>query len=520
MPRYLDDLWYDVNLKVLHQNSDLLNTWTRLFQTWQYHLTIDNARLSNIVFVPFLIIPKWVGSLLSAILWGIACAWSARLVGVNPLKSPTLSIGMFMWAFFMPWYDGMGIENYQFNYIFATFLSILFLLLYLHNKTNASGWKGVGLFLTGFLIGIWHEGFTAPILASLIWLFFRHKQWHNKRKICLAAGLALGMVWFLSWPVSWSRIGMVYGESEKFGVGRILFILFQHLNFLIMCGVLLICLCRNKWRKELSDTILIALLINVACSLAIHYLTTRTSRTGWWGEFCSVLVIMRLIYLLFPKFNKKYNRRTIWICIPLILLTYIHQIAVDCKAIHIGKIFNNAIETHLRSGQNEVFTKIDDEYTSPLICMYAPDFTSLISPVGLYFINLRFHSNDDGYFIAIPYELEYITEKSGTEIPPVDKEADTEIRIYKDRLFMPAAEESQYEFKADIDYGYTIKHNVRIIAYPFTSKADGKRYAFIYPWRQVVQMRIGNIKAITPHKLALPHPQNHAYHRCREAIQC
>ena len=53
------------------------------------------------------------------------------------------------------------------------------------------------------------------------------------------------------------------------------------------------------------------------------------------------------------------------------------------------------------------------------------------------------------------------------------------------------------EVIADIGFDHRVKHGSRIFCTPFTSMADGRRYVYLYPWRCVPDIWLGEIKSIT-----------------------
>ncbi len=59
----------------------------------------------------------------------------------------------------------------------------------------------------------------------------------------------------------------------------------------------------------------------------------------------------------------------------------------------------------------------------------------------------------------------------------------------------PGVTESD-EFTATIDYGRFSKNGVRVFYIPFTSQADGRPYLYLYPWRAIIEYRIGKPRAI------------------------
>jgi len=513
MPWYLDDLWYAVHLKDWREGVPGASLWEGMVTTWCEHIDTDNVRLANMVFVPFLALPKWVGSGLAALLWGVCMVWSFSIAGVDARRSPLVVVALFLWAMLLPWYDGMGVECFQFNYIYSTFLSLLCLRIFMKSPAERVGDRSPAdaaglnllLLLTGFVCGIWHEGFTAPLICITGFLLAFYPQWRTPRRLWLFAGLCLGMVWFLAWPTSWHRLDNVWGEDYKFGPGRVVFIALQHLCVMALCIVMVVVLAvRRRGRghiiKNCFDPLNIALMLGILCSCLIHALTTRTPRTGWWGEVLAVIVILRLL----GSFDVPKCGRSVWrygrmaALTVLSLLTFIHQGLVAYWAVRVGREFDRVVETHIKTGEKVVFADIVDEHRSPLICMYAPDFTTLLAPVNLQFINQYYHPAGEQTFIPVPRELRCVSALTSQRVPAVEGCADLGIRQSGGRMFMPTDSVEVYEFPATIDFGYTTKHNVRMVAYPFVSEGDGKRYACLYPWRRVVEMRLGAIQAVSP----------------------
>lgn len=502
MPRYLDDYWYGIHIKKWLDGIDGASLWGAITQTWEEHLLYDNVRLANIVLVPFMVLPKCVGSGIAVVLWVSACIIGIKIIGLDPLKTSLVSVGLMLWAFLMPWYDGMGVEVYEFNYLWPTFFAVVYLRLFL--KTGSQGSREISaskawaLFFVGLFTGLWHEGFTAPLIVMCLWLLARNDDMRCKRQFLLLAGLSVGMIWFLAWPTSWHRLTSVYSETEKFGAGRILFILMQHLAFGIMCLVIIVCLMRKRWRKALGNPLFTALLIGAVSSLLVHFATTRTPRTGWWAEFCSVLCTMFLLGRISPRMQGAYSIKNAVVCIVCVTLTFAHQGLVDYWAVRIGRVYLYALQRHLNTGEKSVFTEIKDEHSSSLFCLFSPDYTTLLAPDNISFISRYYHDSDTVKFIPVPEDLRKVTAATGESIPPIIGKEDLRMRKLNGRLFMETDTTDFYEFRATVDFGFTRVHNARMIVYPFKSEADGKTYAFVYPWRKVVHMRIGEIKAISP----------------------
>lgn len=110
----------------------------------------------------------------------------------------------------------------------------------------------------------------------------------------------------------------------------------------------------------------------------------------------------------------------------------------------------------------------------------------------------RYYRDDDVEFTVIPKELEYVTINSGSELG-----GNSGVREFKSRLFVTlgciTSEDAMQsgEINAGIDFGFSTKNNVRVFYYPFISKADGKSYAYLYPWRTIIEMRLGDVRSIS-----------------------
>ena len=239
---------------------------------------------------------------------------------------------------------------------------------------------------------------------------------------------------------------------------------------------------------------MVLLLLNIAASFTIHFFTLRSPRSGFWAENCAVLTVVYLLARLFPAFARAYNPRRLVFLVPLILVVLAHWLLVDVYSVRIRRSFDSAVQEWKQSSRPYVFAEVLDEHSSPLICMMSPDFTTLLAPVSLSFADFYLNTGDGRQFVPVPCELRDFTPAEAAAIP-----SDTlDIRLYKDRLVMPTTRTRRGEFLADVDFGYTVRHNVRIIYYPFVSEADSMTYAFVYPWRSVIDMRLGEIRSVTP----------------------
>lgn len=489
MPLYMDDFWFMMNLKPWLEGVPGVSAWDAVVETWSDRLASDNSRLANIFFVPFLLLPKWVGAAVAAIMFGVVVVWSLRICGVDVSRSPLTAIALFLWSFCLPWYDTMGAMNYQFNYFYALFFATLALKIFLSGG-HANRWL---LLIAGFLVGAWHEGFSAPLIGSFVILLIFYPAYRTTGNKFLLAGLFAGMIWLVSWPCAWNRTANVLAENN-YGFSHFLYIAALHPAVFLAALCSLIALSRHRWRSIFKEPVMVLLLLNIAASFTIHFFTLRSPRSGFWAENCAVLTVVHLLARLFPAFARAYNPRRLVFLVPLILVVLAHWLLVDVYSVRIRRSFDSAVQEWKQSSRPYVFAEVLDEHSSPLICMMSPDFTTLLAPVSLSFADFYLNTGDGRQFVPVPRELRDFTPAETEAIP-----SDTlDIRLYKDRLVMPTTRTRRGEFLADVDFGYTVRHNVRMIYYPFVSEADSMTYAFVYPWRSVIDMRLGEIKSVTP----------------------
>lgn len=140
MPKYTDDYWYMMHLRPWFESQDIIYPedggnilrggipFREIWATWSEHYGNDNIRFGNLLAPILLIFPKWIGSGFTLVCLGIAVIGGFVLADINWRKSPFVPIGLCMWMFLLPWYDGMGSLVFQLNYAFTPAVIIVFLI--------------------------------------------------------------------------------------------------------------------------------------------------------------------------------------------------------------------------------------------------------------------------------------------------------------------------------------------------------------------------------------------------------
>lgn len=481
MPLYADDLWYSVYLK-----SD--RSLDAIIHTWKDHYLTDNARLSNILLVPLLLLPKWVSSLLTVAAWGWVLYAGAKMAG---LRSDSVS-GWTLWialtCFILPWYDSMGALCYQFNYILPSALSLICISLFCNGKRH----RPLTCLLCGLICGAWHEGFSLPIAGAMLLLYLTDSKTRTRDNTLMLIGLAAGIIWLLVSPGFRTRFQMVAGHESHIMFGSILMkTLLQPAMLLSLAAIALLPLTRRERLRNFFTPLNLILIISMAASYMMHLATLVSPRSGWWAEIAGLILLTEALRIL-PG-----GRTPAWLkCTATLLLgglTLWRLITIDIYSIEIGRDFSTAMTEHEAAPGKAVFLDFPTELDSPLIAMMSPDFTIFLSPTYQRQHNnyLKGGNTAEQEFIVIPAALRQVTPQSGQPIA-----GNAGARMLDGRLFMPCDSTYTGEFPATVDFGIKQVSGVRMLYRPFISEADGRRYAYLYPWRQVIAARLGSIRSI------------------------
>ena len=500
MPMYADDLWYSIHIK------EGFN-WHNLWKTWMEHFQTDNSRLANLVMVPFLTLPKWVGSGLATLAWGYVILRAPALL--NPPKAQTMSHGLSclqlsLWlsgtAFLLPWYDTQGALCYQFNYVLSSAFYVWVIALFLADKGRV-----MWFFLAGILAGAWHEGFALPTLGGMAVTMLLHKPLRTSRNIALTAGLAIGVLWLFCCPGFLVRIEAMRDINSAQAWTHVLFKkCVSHPAYVLLLLTLSVRALRHRFNKSRQGQIIeypfpanFRLLVLIATlSFLLHIVTTVSPRTGWWCELLSILLLSRLW-----RIQRRWRTAAASI---LLVLTGLHMLLVDYYSVCIGRDFRAAIEQYRRDRNATVFMDFHTESDAPALTVMAPDFTLFLAPVYRSMHNqyLFAHEPDGQGLVVVPKSLEKVTARSGKPLGGNLGVRSVDGAMIVEADSVPAERLNKHvsscaEFMASVTFGddssllgsHTVG-NVRMLYIPFISKADGRRYAYLYPWRQVLSTRI------------------------------
>ncbi|MGM9816143.1 MAG: hypothetical protein ACI304_03690 [Lepagella sp.] len=477
-------------------------------ETLKYSFNNDNFRLSNIIAIFFLIIPRWIGTLITLLLIILIVRESFRMADLDPDSSPLMPIYLALLTILIWTGDALNQLDFQVNYLWGVFVAVMLLRCLRSQKRGIAS-----SIILGVVMGWWHEGLALPILVGLVTMCIVFRESRQKKYYAAIVALAIAMGFQVMSPGTQGRIehGFV-SFSYMFSIETVKMVIRETILFWIALLLVLIAVMRVGWRRVFADRMILFLFVSSIVSFAILCRTSMFCRAGFWMFYAVGVVIIRLLAIILPDFSRRYNWKNIAVGIPLILLIYTHWGYVAYHSIRLNKIVNEQLALWLQHPGETRFADVLPLQEMPLMCGYLPTAKYTYLPyfdwIKKYYapdIKEKYGKSVTGYdemMSLIPERLRYVTADSGRAMP-----GGSPVREYKGLLYMPETEYVTSILKRDnlsrgwlvlnVDYGkgYVAR---QVIAYSFISEADGKRYCYLEPFVIWYVAHFKQIKGISP----------------------
>lgn len=504
MPKYYDDIWYLVDFRPWFAEQGIESPenggnmmvagipWDEYSAMIDYRYSFDNMRLTNQIGAFLLLLPKWVGSSLMTLLWGWTLLIAVRLTGYNWRTSPATPLLIFAFTFLLPWQDHFGSMIYQINYVLPCWLSLA-LYIWLRRPRHSHSERLLAV-LAGFMLGVCHEGFAAPVAAGLCALFILCKSWRRREVVLTVITICAGVSLLLYIPAT----DIYFSGKENTPVPlssvaeQMMFYGFPYFIFLILYISILL---QKSKRKTAADPLLIFAQTSGA-TLAVIYLCAKPEpRATFWMTFMALVAITHLIRLQTGERFNKYRLGSAIVATLLSIIVFIHLGAVDARAFELRRVKRDAEAGYLKNGHRYQFGDVKINGRSNPLTFNRPEANY---PVLLLAMQINYYENNISRvknIYIIPRQLRYISGASGQSV------SDDSIIRYKDGFhFIPAemisanSSEILKSLTADNDNPQYIplqakfgEDSSKIMALPihFRSEADGKDYYWLYytlPW--------------------------------------
>jgi len=369
-PLISDDLNYRLPFKETLPAGYLNIHDVFVFLNRLYHY--DNIRLANIVMVMLLPLPKWIGIAGSGCALFYVMTEGLRLSGV--MDKPLLwSAWLFFVVFALPWGDQLYVFDFQLNYVWAASISLLSLRLFLNNGLRA--WKGL---LIGLVAGLWHEGFSIPLVCALVVLMSVDMRYRSRSNKFMIAGVAIGLMVLLTAPAIFHRLKWTPWFDTRSNIVYLYAV--PSLLYLSLSTAMAF----TRLRVRVLSPVNLALIIITVVAMAIMIVTLHGPRVGWLGIVASGI---GMAYILsgVDFFSKSTTVRNI-IAVSFVSLCALHLTAVDLMCRRLDKEMDEVLTAWNLSPESTLFHDLILRDRVPLICLQRPyyDWFAHQSPIQLF----------------------------------------------------------------------------------------------------------------------------------------
>ncbi|MGM9816144.1 MAG: hypothetical protein ACI304_03695 [Lepagella sp.] len=468
----------------------------------------NNIRLANITAIFFLILPRWIGPLITLLLIFLIVRESFRMADLDPDSSPLMPIYLGLFTILIWNGDALNEFDFQVNYLWGVFVAVMLLRCLRSQKRGIAS-----SIILGVVMGWWHEGLALPILVGLVTMCIVFRECRQKKYYAAIVAMAIGFGFQVMSPGTQERInGGFVSLSYMFSIETVKMIIRETVFFWIALLLALIAAIRVGWRRVFCDRLVLFLLVSSFVSLCVLCRTFVFSRSGFWMYYAIGVMIIRLFAIISPNFSSRYNCKNLAVGIPLLLLIYTHWGYVSYYSVRINKIVNEQLALWFEHPGETRFADVIPLQEMPLMCGNFQLTRYCLMPyfdfIKLYYapdIEKRYGKSVTGYdemMSLIPERLRDVTVDSGRAMP-----GGSPIREYKGLLFMPETEfvtqvlkklgMTRWEFTISCDYGKGyVNRNVYLTS--FISEADGKRYCYVEPIVIWYVAHFKSIKRISP----------------------
>lgn len=499
-PKYLDDLWYMEFTYDWYERQGIWNPdeggniitygvpWEGIGEIIDFHYTQDNVRVCNMVGPFMLLFPKWAGSIfaLIALLYTV---WSAfRLTGINIRKSWLVGFGLALWVITPLWYHAMGTVIFQYNYVLSGGFCIWMLMMIRRPGTTVASY--IGFILLSAIVGVWHEGFTLPMLVGLSLMLICFKDWRTRYVVTGVVILALGMVYHLSGASTIERTGLGY---YSINIKRVIHSVWYHRALWIVVVVSIIYVFKFGVKRFFCDRLLVFMLSSSVTAFGLAYYT-QIERAAWWGDMASIIMTLQMLREMDVKTIGYRGWRLVLAGISMLWGGF-QLAAVDVYTIRYAREYPQIIKKFLDEPNDSYFSSLTD-----------------YPWIGIWF--MQFYDHHKFAWPEFPKQFYWglFTERNFLNVVPEGlrnvrledaEKLEGNLGMYKYGRYVIAPTDSLDRYwlsDVAIDYGWFKVDDRYVDFIPFVSEADGRRYVYMMTVYNTTEYQLGNIKGVSQTK--------------------
>lgn len=512
MPKYLDDLWFLCSFGdwfrgngVDYPTNDinLFSTefpWKEIQETWRDHYMYDNARLGNIIVVLFLLLPKWIGSLICLGIGIYVIIKSFDICGIDISRSALVPFGLALWYILMPWQNHMGSLVFQFNYIIPSILAI-FVLKFIFcrmTKIHQLPLLFVETLIISILFGVWNEAFSIPIISGLTLTLLFYKPLRNLNTYAALTGLTIGLLWLLLTP----GFSVRYNALDHSYVGNVLTVIKRFVKIISFHPSIVILIILQGWillkkgQRNLRKSPFICFVNTSAVgSIILSFLTTGMPRSAWWCDMISVIGILYILQRYYGLYWSVYRKSNIIWGASAMTIVFSSLILTDICVIKTAKECRKIISCFHDNPHGNVYNEWVAALDCPVLMLskfdtYPEGYLHLIPPYHWSAKELT-----SGRINVVPERLKAITPSEGEFIPGEGgvKRIDNYYVIEADSGII-----GQGKVDLCLDNGRIVDANAVVI--PFVSEYDQRKYYNMLIYDRKIERLFHKINSIGKYK--------------------
>jgi hypothetical protein len=444
-PAISDDLGYAMSFRDFLKGREPFGFYM-VTSNIKAHYLIDNARLCNVVAVLLAPLPRLIQAFVSTI--SIAYLF---FCGIKYAKIQHNLFAISIWVAYLvicfPWIDQMYILDFQINYLWSSALSLFIIIAFVRQAKYSTFF----LAFVSFIIGMWHEGFSFPLLISFIAIALLITPLRTLKTGVIIISMAIGFAYLAvspsfrltPIPLYGSRMLMVYPFAIP--------------TFVLLAIVLL--------RRIKINTRIALLLFPALISVALMIYSEKGSRVG----SLSIVFSGLCFFLLFPLKRKKDLAG-----ISIFFLIILHLFAVVHQAYKANADTSFVLNQYAKHPDKTIYSNMVLRENAPWYCLQKPYYgwfahSSTIS------VFERFYGDGTHQILVVPQPLKSFSIENADQIA-----GDVHAFYINGYIVMPDSFGERQVITYNVDYGRgALYRNFMVV--PFKNYHDGKCYSWIYP---------------------------------------
>ncbi len=479
-PNSGDDFGFMLYIRDYLQGSSDVFPWDGIKSYWDIHYNHDCARLSNFVLMLMFLIPRGIYAILSGLAIGLSLFYSAKLANIGKNDTMPLLLLSSMFIFLLPWHESIFLMAYTLNYVWATTLMVLTIYFFIFKKNTSL----IIMLALGLITGIWHEGFSVPLVCGFIcWSLLNYRN-INPQRISIIVGLLIGIIWLFTAPGMSRRSNIA---MHWFLIPNLIGFIFNYLPFVIIMLISILSAVSRRYRHFLNTDTYIILFIASVASFGIMLCTGCLGyRVGWACIMCSIILLSALVKQIYPNIKSSFLKNA---CSLALLMIIVAHLTIACHNSFIVKHeYEYIVTEYHKSADGTVFAPVTFEEETSVLSFKKPEMAP-------YYLNKSvfdsYHSNNSKELTIIPIELKNYQTKLGTQI-----NGNSDFKLYNNRLVTDKSHNSPSgTITSKIDFGL-LTTDVELECFEFSS-SDGSQYIYAKPRLFCLPLWLGlQIKAI------------------------